>query len=135
MIRTLILVSAMFTTFFAILVGFHSLFFDEGSVLWIASKVAVCGAVLSVGILTWLQRRPAVVHHTVEPMLLCGAMAMMVLGAAGVPWTFHLAHVTGDLEAWVIVVDLVMIGQGALTTWHLWNRANRRAGGAEAQAL
>jgi hypothetical protein len=43
-----------------------------------------------------------------------GAGFLMVLGAAGIPYTLHLAHATGDLEAWAIAIHGAMLAQGAL---------------------
>jgi len=121
--RSLMVVLAVFTTLSGILVGVHSLLVPEGSLLWIAVKLAACVAVVVTGAMTWVyvRRRPS--RLTAASLLLLGAMGIMVLGAAGAVWTIHLAEVTGDFEAWGMVINLVMIIQGALTTWHLWGDA------------
>jgi len=54
-------------------------------------------------------------------LLLSCAMALLVFGAAGVVWTIHLAQVSGDFERWAVLMNLAMVGQGALTILHLWS--------------
>jgi len=126
MVKKLIFLFAAFTTLSALLVGFHSLLVDEGSVSWIASKTAISASIVAVGILTWQHARTRVSRNVIEQLLLVGAMSLLVFGAAGIAWTFHLAEVTGDFEAWVVFVNLVMISQGVLTIWHLWGRATHK---------
>ncbi|MGH2593115.1 MAG: hypothetical protein ACRDGG_06350 [Anaerolineae bacterium] len=116
-------VLAAFTTLSGILVGAHSILVPEGSRLWIAVKLAACAALVATGTMTWFYVRLQPARLTVAWPLLLGAMGIMVLGAAGSVWTVHLAEVTGDFEAWGLVINLVMIIQGALTTWHLWSVA------------
>jgi hypothetical protein len=125
MVKKLILVFAAFTTLSALLVGIHSLLVDEGSIAWIASKTAISAAIVAVGILTWRHGHTQVARNTIEQLLLVGAMGLLLFGAAGIVWTFHLAEVTGDFEAWVVFVNLAMISQGVLTIWHLWSEGHR----------
>jgi len=33
----------------------------------------------------------------------------------------HLAQVSGDFERWAVLINVAMIGQGALTILHLWS--------------
>ncbi len=125
MVKKLIVLFAAFTTLSALLVGFHSLLVDEWSVSWIASKTAISASIVAVGILTWQHARTQVSRNVIEQLLLVGAMSLLVFGAAGIAWTSHLAEVTGDFEAWVVFVNLVMISQGVLTIWHLWGERHK----------
>ncbi|MFQ5706130.1 MAG: hypothetical protein ACE5HO_01690 [bacterium] len=123
MLKYLMLLAAGFTTIFAILIGGHSLLVDyEGPFLWIATKVLICLFVVGTGVFSWLNSQSKMTGFTSDWLLLVGAMGLMVIGAAGAVWTFHMGVVTGDFEYWIVMVDLALVAQGGLTILHLWNR-------------
>jgi len=123
--KRLILVFATFTILSALLVGIHSLLVDEGSPSWITTKVVISASIVGIGILTWRHAHTRVSRNVIEQLLLVGAMSLLLFGAAGIVWTFYLAEVTGDFEAWVVFVNLAMISQGVLTIWHLWSEGHK----------
>ena len=122
MLKKLIFISAAFTSLSATLIGVHSFIDTEASLLWMICKIAGSIAVVGVGILTWQNWRKHEAGHFATELWLLGAMGLLVLAGASVAWTIHLAQVTGDFEAWVVMINLVMVGQGALTIWHLWRK-------------
>ena len=125
MVKKLMLLLAALTSLSAALIGLHSFVDLEGSPTWIVYKVVSSAAIVGVGILTWLYGRAQASRRFTAQSLLVGAMLLLVFGAAGVAWTLHLAQVSGDFEAWAVLVNLIMIAQGALTIWHLWSEEHR----------
>ncbi len=88
----------------------------------LAVKIALCAGTIASGafILIALRARGAEGVGVVRargPIPLgarWGAAFLILLGAAGIPYTLHLARTTGDLEAWAIMIHAAMIAQGAL---------------------
>lgn len=111
------------TTLGALLVIVFILINPEGEAWWIGARLLVAAYVVTMGILTGLHLRAATPSATRTELLLLGAIGLLALGAAGAVWGFHLAEVTGDLEAWAIMINLFMAAQGGGTIWHLWHTA------------
>jgi hypothetical protein len=104
----------------------HSLFIDsEGSLAWTICKAASAATVVGIGFATWQYWRVNASRHFNAKLLRLGAIWLIALAAASAAWTFHLARVTGDFEAWVILINVAMIGQAALMFWQLWNDGHR----------
>jgi len=117
---------AALTSLGALLVAVHSLFLDpEGGPLWMAVKVGQSLAVIAAGAL--IVRHRVAPGRTTAALLLAGAVWLQVSGGAGFAWTLHLAEVTGDLEAWGLVLTLALAAQGALVTGSLWRERTRPA--------
>ncbi len=126
MLKKLLLLFAAFTSLSAAAVGLHSLFFDtEGSLAWTICKAASAATVMGIGIITWQYRRANASRHVNANLLRVGAIWLVALAVASAAWTFHLAQVTGDFEAWVILFNLAMISQAALMFWQLWKDEHR----------
>ncbi len=120
LIKYAIALLAGLTTLGALLVLVHLVIQPEGPAWWIGSRLGIAAFVVAVGVLTGLHLRAADRPALRTHLLLFGALGLLVFGAAGAVWGFHLANVTGDLEAWAITINLLMIGQGVLTVWRLW---------------
>ncbi len=88
---------------------------------WIAARLLVASYVVALGVMTGLHLRATAPSAMKTELLLLGAIGLLALGAAGAVWGFHMAEVTGDLEAWAIMINLFMATQGAGTIWHLWH--------------
>ena len=86
-----------------------------------AARLLVASYVVAMGVLTGLHLRTETPSAIQTDLLLLGAIGLLALGAAGAVWGFHMAEVTGDLEAWAILINLCMAAQGAATIWHLWD--------------
>ena len=124
LINHLMLFAAAFTTVMAILVGVTTLTMPgvaEGSVAIIVSRLVICLFIIAVGVVTWKQYRSGD-NATTQWLLLFAAMALMTIGAFGFAWTIHLGEVTGDFEYWAMMINLALVGQGALSILHLWGR-------------
>lgn len=114
---------AALTTGGALLVILFILIQPQGSAAWIGARLGVAAYVVTMGVLTALYLRAESVPPLHAEWLLLGALGLVGLGAAGAVWGVHLAEVTGDLEAWAITINLLMVAQGAATVWHLWRRS------------
>ena len=117
---------AAFTSSIALVILIHSLLVDvrEASAGWIAVKVVFSAVTVLQGALTLhylLSRGPGGAGRT--RIILAGGAGLVLLGAATVIHTVHLARVTGDWEMYIIAAGLAMMAQGLLTTWNLWKRA------------
>ena len=108
------------TTLGALLVIFFIVINPEGEGWWMAARLLVAAYVVTMGVMTGLHLRAT--HPSMGRIqgLLLGAIGLLALGAAGAVWGFHMAEVTGDLEAWAIMINVFMAAQGAGTIWHLW---------------
>lgn len=93
----------------------------EGEAWWIGTRSLVAAYVVAMGVLTGLHLRAAYPPGFRTHLLMFGAIGLLALGAAGAVWGFHRADVSGDLEAWAILINLCMAAQGAATIWHLWD--------------
>ena len=108
------------TTLGALLVIVFIAIRPEGEAWWIGARLLVAAYVVTMGVLTGLHLQAATPSMRRTQLLMLGAIGLLALGAAGAVWGFHMAEVTGDLEAWAILINLFMAGQGAATIWHLW---------------
>ncbi len=109
------------TTLGALLVIVFIAIRPEGEAWWIIGRLLVAAYVVTIGVLTGLHLRTPTPSVGRTPLLMLGAIGLLALGAAGAVWGFHMAEVTGDLEAWAIMINLFMAAQGAATIWHLWS--------------
>ena len=109
------------TTLGALLVIVFIAIRPEGEAWWIIGRLLVATYVVTMGVLTGLHLRTPTPSVGRTPLLMLGAIGLLALGAAGAVWGFHMAEVTGDLEAWAIMINLFMAAQGAATIWHLWS--------------
>ena len=133
--KTLVLFLASLTMLSAASVGIHTVLMPEGSGLWVVSKIAVSLLVIGAGASTWLHDGSEAQRRDLEPLLLAGSLTLILVGGAGAVWTLHLAEVTGDLEAWALVVNGLLVAQGFLTTWRLWSGGRRPEVSANGSAL
>ncbi|MGH7595893.1 MAG: hypothetical protein ACREOI_06045 [bacterium] len=124
--KKLLFLFAAFTSLCAVVVGLHSLFIDtESSLAWMICKVASAATVVGIGIVTWQYWRAEASRRFFNAKLLrLAAIWLFVLACASAAWTAHLARVTGDFEAWVIFINVAMIGQATLTFWQLWSEGH-----------
>ena len=109
------------TTLGALLVIVFIAIRPEGEAWWIIGRLLVAAYVVAMGVLTGLHLRTATPSVGRTPLLMLGAIGLLALGAAGAVSGFYMAEVTGDLEAWAIMINLFMAAQGAATIWHLWS--------------
>ena len=86
MVKKLILLFVAFTTLGALLVGFHSLLVEEGSVSWIASKTAISVSIVAVGILTWQHARTQVSRNVIEQLLYHLILQLMTSKLTAINW-------------------------------------------------
>ena len=114
------------TTLGALLVIGFIVMNPEGEVWWITGRLLVASYVVAMGVLTGLHLRGETPSAMMTELLLLGAIGLTALGAAGAVWGFYMAEVTGDLEAWAIMINLFMAAQGAGTIWHLWHAERPR---------
>ena len=87
-------------------------------------RFAICALIVTMGVVTWREMRshgPEAPRVT-EVAALLGAIALTALGGFGLAWAIHVGATRGDYEYWVMMIDLAMIGQGALTVLYLWLR-------------
>ena len=119
MVKKFMFLLAALTSLSAALIGLHSFADLEGSPVWMVYKVVSSASVVGIGILTWLYGRAQVSRRLNVQSMLVGGMLLLVFGSAGVAWTIHLAQVSGDFEAWAVLINLAIIVQGVLTIWHL----------------
>ncbi len=109
------LACALTMTVAALTLAFVVLTPDQ-SWVWPRVTAALCILLVSGATLAHLLR-----HQTLArwPLVLLGAAAMIALGAAGAVHGYHMANITGDLEAWAILTCLLLIAQGTGTILHL----------------
>ena len=122
-LKYLLLIVAAFTTLMALLVGvmmFTLVGLSAEAGVWIFARVSVCVFIVTMGAFTWLHFR-SMIRGSRDLILLVGAMLLMVVGAFGVAWSIHMGDVTGDYEYWVMMIDMALSVQGALTILCLWN--------------
>ncbi len=121
MIKIGVSVLAVLTSLSALLIAGHALLVPAGAAWWLATRIAVSVGVAGTGALTWWVWRSSVIGVVAEAGLLMAAMALLASGAASAIWGLHLGLTTGDFEYWATMISMLMMGQGALTIWHLWS--------------
>lgn len=129
MVRNLTLFFSTFTSFIGLLIAFHSLVLDDGPWIWNLSKAAASVFVVCIGVLTWRFSRTADLHYGTEKILLLSVMTLMVVGGAGLAWILHRSLISGDFETWLVIVIIIVIVQGCVTTMYLLERARTRNNG------
>ncbi len=80
----------------------------EGEAWWIIARLLVAAYVVTVGVLTGLHLRRPTPSVGRTPLLMLGAIGLLALGAAGAVWGFHMAEVTGDLEAYLDQMERII---------------------------
>lgn len=93
----------------------------EGPAWFTGVRFAVAAFVVVLGGLTARYLFGAAPTPAQRHALLVGAIGLTAAGAAAAVWGVHLAETTGDLEAWAILISLMMAVQGAATILHLWH--------------
>ena len=109
------------TTLGALLVIVFTVINPEGEAWWMAARLLVAAYIVAMGVITGLHLRAAAPSAMRTDVLLLGAIGLLALGTAGTVWGFHMAEVTGDLEAWAIMINMFTAAQGTGTIWHLWH--------------
>jgi hypothetical protein len=81
----------------------------EAVPFWLLIKAFATLGIILAGALTWIG-----IVSAVRPRLLAlSNLALVALGAAIAAWTLHLAIVTGDLEAYMVLFGGSLMMQGA----------------------
>ena len=124
----MILLLASFTAVMAMLVIVFTFSSFEGGLIWNLLRLAICAVIIVVALVTWWHLRFGDGVAT-EWLLLLASMGLLVLGAFGVAWAIRVGDLTGDYEYWVRMIDMALVGQGALSILHLWGRRHSLAAG------
>ena len=75
---------------------------------WLLTKLLAGLSVIMVGLLTWVGS-----IRTIKPGLMAlSSLVLVVLGAATVMWTLHLALVIGDVEYYMFIYGGSLMMQG-----------------------
>ena len=92
----------------------------EGPAWFVVARLGVAAFVVALGGLTARYLFSTAASMAQRHALLVGAIGLTAAGAAAFVWGLHLAETTGDLEAWALLISLMMAAQGAATILHLW---------------
>jgi len=117
MTNRLLISLAALTSLAAVVTALHSLFADDGAVLWTALKVSACAVVPAANLIVVrhiLRAQP--VPFLRRAALLAGT-ALVAIGSAGMAWTLHLALVTGDMEGVFVLINALLALEGAFIIW------------------
>ncbi len=119
MINILLLILAIFTSLIAVLNSVFVFMFPDGSALWNTSRVLVSVFIIIVGVLTWSFVRLKISKKNLRQLLSFCSIGLVVLGIFGTFHAFYLGQTTGDFEYYLFPINMLLIGQGALTFWFL----------------
>ncbi len=119
MIRILLILWAAFTSLIAILNSVFVFMSPDGSALWNISRVLVSVFIILVGVLTWSVVRLKSSKYNLPQFLSFCSIGLVVLGIFGTFHAFYLGQTTGDFEYYLFPINMLLIGQGALTFWFL----------------
>lgn len=119
MIRILLILWAAFTSLIAILNSVFVFMFPDGSALWNISRVLVSVFIILVGVLIWSFVRSQGSKNNLRQLLSFCSIGLVVLGIFGSFHAFYLGQTTGDIEYYLFPINMLLIGQGALTFWFL----------------
>src|SRR5688500_6139600 len=79
----------------------------ESGALWSLIKGAAAIFIIAAGALAWLDG----VHPRPHILLLASGLTLVALGSAVVCWTIHLAQVSNDMEAYMLLYGISLIVQ------------------------
>ena len=119
MINILLLVLAIFTSSLAVLNSVFVFMFPDGSALWNIFRVLVSVVIMLVGVLTWSVVCLKSSKNNLRQFLSFCSIGLVVLGIFGTLQAFYLGQTTGDFEYYLFPINMLLIGQGALTFWFL----------------
>jgi hypothetical protein len=80
----------------------------ESGALWSVTKAAAAVFIIAAGGLAWLDG----VHPKPQFLMLASGLTLVALGTAVFVWTIHLAQVTSDMEAYMLLYGMSLIAQG-----------------------
>ncbi len=119
MINILLLLLAVFTSLIAVLNSVFVFMFPGGSALWNTSRFLVSVFIIIVGVLTWSIVRLKSSKNNLRQFLSFCSIGLVVFGIFGTFHAFYLGQTTGDFEYYLFPINMLLIGQGALTFWFL----------------
>ena len=85
---------------------------------WIVVRLLAAAFVVAMGVFTAMHMHGGMERRSLA--LLLGAIGLLALGSSGAVFGYHSAVVTGDLEAWAIMINLLVAAQGAGAILYLW---------------
>ena len=103
----LALVNAMFAGLLLVYT-FSATDVHNSNSLWLVTKSAAALLVILIGGLTWL----AGMNTIRSGPLLIGGLALVVMGAVTIVWTYHLAVLSGSIEYYMILFGGSLMAQG-----------------------
>ena len=115
MIRILLILWAAFTSLIAVLNSVFVFMFPDGSALWNISRVLVSVFIIIVGVLTWSFVHFKNSKNNLRQLLSFCSIGLVVLGIMGTLHAFYLGQITGDFEYYLFPINMLLMGQGALT--------------------
>jgi len=107
---------ALLNALVAVQVMASSLSADElrdASPSWLFTKLSGAMIVIAIGAMSWLGGSRAISR----PLILAAGAVLIALGTAAAVWTVHLAQVTGDMEAYMVVYGCSLLAQGLSLLW------------------
>ena len=119
MVRILLILWAGFTSLIAVANSVFVFMFPDGSALWKTSRILVSVFIIIVGVLTWSFVRLKNSKNNLRQFLSFCSIGLVVLGIFGTLHAFYLGQTTGDFEYYLFPINMLLIGQGALTFWFL----------------
>ena len=119
MIKILLRFWVVFTSLIAVLNSVFIFMFPDGSILWNISRFLVSVFIIIVGVLTWSFVRLKSSKKNLRQLLSLCSIVLAVLGIFGTLHAFYLGQTTGDFEYYLFPINMLLIGQGALTFWFL----------------
>ncbi len=119
MINILLLVLAIFTSSLAVLNSVFVFLSPDGSALWNTSRFLVSVFIIIAGVLTWSVVRLKSSKYNLPQLLSFCSIGLVILGIFGTLHAFYLGQTTGDFEYYLFPINMLLIGQGALTFWFL----------------
>ncbi len=109
--KTISILLALLNSLVAGLILAHSLStfeLRESGALWSITKAGSALVVIAAGGLAWLDGA----KPRSQGLMQASGLSLVALGAAVIVWTIHLAIVTGDMEAYMLLYGCSLIGQG-----------------------
>ncbi len=119
MVRILLILWAGFTSLIAVANSVFVFMFPDGSALWNTSRFLASVFIIIVGVLTWSFVGLKSSKNNLRQFLSFCSIGLVVLGIFGTLHAFYLGQTTGDFEYYLFPINMLLIGQGALTFWFL----------------
>jgi hypothetical protein len=114
MSRSLMFVTIPTTTLGLLVVVVHSLFFDDGPLVWQGLKLLVCGVLLAANVLALSLLFSPIATRPSSRLAAIAGGSQIGLGAMAFDWTLHLSISTGDFEGAVATLSALFVLQGFL---------------------